>query len=189
MKALRAAMRQRRAGLPRHVVAARSARIARSLWQLPALARSRRIAAYLAIAGEVDCMPFMETASARGREVYVPLIHGQRLLFAPWHRGVALARNRFGIAEPAAPHGDCLHGMQLDVVLVPLVAFDRHGHRLGMGGGFYDRSFAFMRQRQRWRHPLLVGVAHEFQLVDMVPVRRWDVGLHAVVTEHAVRLF
>lgn len=189
MKALRKAMRQRRATLPRHVVAAHSARIAHSLWQLPAMARSRRIAAYLAIAGEVDCMAFMQAALARGREVYVPQLHGQRLLFAPWHPGTALVDNRFGIAEPAVPHDECLHGAQLDVVLMPLVAFDPHGRRLGMGGGFYDRSFAFMRQRPRWHHPLPIGMAHEFQRVDLLPAQPWDVGLHAVVTEHAVRLF
>ncbi|CAG0940942.1 5-formyltetrahydrofolate cyclo-ligase [Gammaproteobacteria bacterium] len=189
MKALRASLRRRREQLPPALVSARSATIARSLWQLPMLARCRRIACYEAVDGEVDCASFMAAALARGRRIYLPVVHGRSLVFAPWHPGLPMARNRFGIPEPATDPATWLRGTQLDVVLTPLVAFDADGRRLGMGGGFYDRSFAFTRQRGRWRRPLLIGLAHEFQCVASLPDRSWDVGMHAVVTESGVRLF
>lgn len=189
MKALRASMRHRRAQLPPGQLAAHSASIGRSLWQLPLLARCRRIACYVAVNGEVDCASFMEAAVARGRRVFLPVVHGRGLLFAPWHHGIPMARNRYGIPEPLSDPGSWLRGTQLDVVLAPLVAFDAGGRRLGMGGGYYDRSFAFMRQRGCWQRPRLVGLAHEFQCVTSLPARSWDVGMHAVVTETGVRLF
>lgn len=189
MKALRASMRRRRAQLPPGLLADHSASIARSLWRMPLLARCQRIACYMAVDGEVDCASFMVAAVARGRQIFLPVVHGCGLLFAPWQPGVPMARNRYGIPEPLSEAGTWLRGTQLDVVLAPLVAFDAGGRRLGMGGGYYDRSFAFTRQRGRWQHPRLVGLAHEFQCVASLPARSWDIGMHAVVTEAGVRLF
>lgn len=189
MKALRAAMRRQRAQLPPAILAAHSQAIAHHLWRLPLMARCRRIACYMAVAGEVDCEPIMAEALARRRQVYLPVLHGRLLRFAPWHPGANLASNRLGIAEPLSGPGTWLRGTQLDVVLAPLVAFDTRGRRLGMGGGFYDRSFAFIRRRAGWHHPHLIGIAHEFQCIDSLPTRPWDVGLHAVVTERGVRMF
>ncbi|GIK35205.1 MAG: 5-formyltetrahydrofolate cyclo-ligase [Gammaproteobacteria bacterium] len=189
MKALRASMRRRRVQLSPGQLAAHSASIAHSLWQLPLLARCQRIACYMAIDGEVDCTGFMEAAVARGRRIFLPVVHGRGLLFAAWHPGIPMARNRYGIPEPLSDAATWLRGTQLDVVLAPLVAFDAGGRRLGMGGGYYDRSFAFTRQRGSWQRPRLVGLAHEFQCVASLPARSWDVGMHAVVTEAGVRLF
>ncbi len=182
-------MRHRRAQLPPDILARHSTSITRALWRLPLLARCRRIACYMAVGGEVDCGLFMEEATARGRTIYLPVLHGQSLLFAPWRPGSVLANNRFGIPEPVSDPRAWLRGSRLDVVLTPLVAFDMSGQRLGMGGGYYDRSFAFTRQRTAWRHPHLIGVAHEFQRVDSLPKRSWDIELHAVVTETGVRVF
>jgi 5-formyltetrahydrofolate cyclo-ligase len=97
--------------------------------------------------------------------------------------------NCFGIPEPAGASGRWLRGAELDVVLAPLVAFDRAGHRLGMGGGFYDRTFRFVVRRAEWRRPWIIGLAYDFQRVDALPVERWDVPLHAVVTESGAQLF
>src|SRR5687767_13746260 len=90
-----------------------------------------------------------------------------------------MRRNRFGIPEPT---GRRCAPQQLDLVLLPLVAFDRRGARLGMGGGFYDRTFAFLRVAGR-RKPRLVGLAHHFQEVAQLPREPWDVPLAAIVTE------
>jgi 5-formyltetrahydrofolate cyclo-ligase len=189
VKDLRATLRRRRAALPAAVVAETSRRVARQLWHLPMLSRCRRIACYVAFSGEIDCAPIMAEALARHCRVYLPVLRGQRLVFAPWNPAGRMVRNRFGVPEPAGGHGRQLRGPELDVVLAPLVAFDDSGHRLGMGGGFYDRTFGFLRQRGQWRRPLLIGLAHEFQRVAPLATRRWDIALHAVITERRARFF
>lgn len=182
-------MRRRRAALSHAELAAASLAITRYLWRLRPLARARRIAAYMAVDGEVDCATFLAQAQARGRETFLPVLHGQKLMFAPAPAGVALVENRFGIPEPAHGAGCWLRVMDIDVVLMPLVAFDEQGRRLGMGGGYYDRSLRFTANRDGWRRPWLIGLAHEFQRVDAINAQRWDVPLHAVVTERGARCF
>ena len=189
MKALRSALRRRRAELTATQIAADSKQISHHLWHLPAMARCQRIACYMAVGGEVDCAPVMDEALARGRRIYLPVLHGPALLFAPWSPGGVMTANRFGIAEPALAPGSCLRAAQLDVVLAPLVAFDDMGHRLGMGGGYYDRSLAFSRHRQLWRRPHIIGLAYEFQRLRALPAQRWDVALHTVITECGARFF
>lgn len=182
-------MRRRRRQLSPVEIAASSARIGHHLWRLPALARAHRIAGYCAVGGEVDCGGFLGQAVTRRRDIYLPVIHGRKLLFAPYLPGESMTINRYGIPEPGDPAGPCLRGRDLDVVLAPLVAFDNHGHRIGMGGGYYDRSFALLARREAWRRPLLVGLAYEFQCVEHLATNAWDVSLHAVVTEGGVRIF
>jgi 5-formyltetrahydrofolate cyclo-ligase len=189
LKELRTALRRRRAELAATEVAALSLRIARHLWRLPMLARAERIACYVAVGGEVDCTPVMTEAIVRGRRLFLPVIHGQRLLFAPWEPAAPMLINRFGIPEPRADAGSTLSGTDLDVVLAPLVAFDDQGNRLGMGGGFYDRTLRFMSARGAWRRPRFIGLAYEFQRVAALPASRWDVPLHCVVTERGARIF
>jgi 5-formyltetrahydrofolate cyclo-ligase len=189
MKSLRTNMRRRRAALDAGDVAAASLSIARRLWRLAPMARARRIGAYAAVGGEVDCAPALARACARSRRIFLPVVHGQQLLFAPVDAGTGMLINRFGIPEPARTPGNCLRAMDLDVVLVPLLAFDDDGHRLGMGGGFYDRSFAFLSRRRLWPHPCFIGLAYEFQHTGQIVTQRWDVPLHAVVTECRVRIF
>jgi 5-formyltetrahydrofolate cyclo-ligase len=144
---------------------------------------------YLAVAGEVDCQAILERAVAAGREVYLPVLSGPALRFARYRPGDPLISNRFGIDEPAVDRLKLLSGRYLDVVLTPLVAFDLQGNRLGMGGGFYDRSFAFLRWRDAWRRPRLIGLAHHFQLVDKLRSQPWDVPLHSVITNTRVYVF
>jgi 5-formyltetrahydrofolate cyclo-ligase len=89
--------------------------------------------------------------------------------------------NRFGIAEPQGT--EVLAARWLDVVFLPLVGFDRRGVRLGMGGGFYDRAFAFRQLRSVWHAPRLIGLAYAFQEVANIRAAAHDVLLDAVVTE------
>jgi len=160
-----------------------SREIARRIWKLPAMSRARRIAMYLAVGGEIDCSSVLERAVTAGREVYLPVLRGRALRFARYRPGDTLRSNCYGIGEPQVPAVRLLSGLQLDVVLTPLVAFDRRGNRLGMGGGFYDRSFAFLRKRAAWQRPKLIGLAHHFQCVDKLNARPWDVPLHSVITD------
>ena len=107
----------------------------------------------------------------------------------PWQRSTPMAPNRFGIPEPDLPAASRCPVLALDLVLVPLVAFDEAGNRLGMGGGFYDRTFRYLRHRTCWRRPHLVGIAYDAQRVPAIDARRWDVPLDAVVTETALHRF
>jgi 5-formyltetrahydrofolate cyclo-ligase len=149
-----------------------------------------RIAVFLGMPDEVDLRPCFDEAWRRGIQLYVPLILNLRkgaMAFVPLDRDGALARNWFGIDEPA----DVLHrrvtARELDVILTPLLGFDAQCHRLGMGAGFYDRA---MRRRidrgATFRRPRLVGVAYAIQQVDRIDPAPWDVALDMVVTERGV---
>lgn len=104
--------------------------------------------------------------------------------FLHYRQGDVLEKNRFGILEPLR-HQTNRSPRGLDAVLMPLVGFDRAGHRLGMGGGFYDRAFAFRFARSHGR-PLLIGLAHSIQEVDSLDACHWDVPMDAIVTDRAV---
>jgi len=188
-KDLRRSLIRRRRRTPADVLRRASGEVARLAWQLPALRRARRIGMYFAVGGEIDCGALLARAHATGRQVYFPVLHGPALRFAAYRPGDLLVTNRYGIGEPRVDARQLLRGSQLDVVLTPLVAFDRRGNRLGMGAGYYDRSFAFRRRRTAWQRPRLIGLAHEFQRVESLRAQSWDVPLDAVVTDRQVYQF
>ena len=97
--------------------------------------------------------------------------------------------NRYRIPEPDARYCRAMKRQFLSLVLMPLVAFDAKGNRLGMGGGYYDRAFNQTQWPYKTRRPLLVGVAHEFQRVPELPTESWDVPLDAVITEREIYRF
>ncbi len=183
---LRRQLRQARRNLPplqqRH--AARG--LYRQLAQHPLFRRARHIALYLPNDGEIDPRPLLREAQRRGKATYLPVLgpwprtrmHFQRV----WPRE-ALVRNRFRIDEPVIRRTRQRKAWALDLVLLPLVGFDAYGGRLGMGGGFYDRSLAYRHRRKNWHKPTLLGVAHECQRVDRLAMASWDVRLGAVVTD------
>lgn len=153
---------------------------------------SRRIALYLPNDGEIDPQPLMQRIWSAGKRCYLPILsrlRHDRLWFAPYTDGTPLASNRFGIPEPMTAAHKWVRAQELDLILMPLVAFDVHGNRLGMGGGFYDKSLAFLRTRTLWRKPHLVGLAHDFQRVDKLETFAWDVPLQGVVTDRTVYNF
>ncbi len=191
LKALRRTLRTRRAQTSRAQRRAASVALARRLSSLPAFRRARCIAAYWPADGEIDPLPALQRAYAAGKTCYLPVLCPQRdghLQFAPWRPGEPLRRNRFGIAEPTAPRRQWLSPRMLDLVLLPLVAFDGTGTRLGRGGGYYDRSFAF-RRRAAVRRPGLIGVGFDWQRVESLPRWAWDVPLDAVLTERHRHVF
>jgi 5-formyltetrahydrofolate cyclo-ligase len=164
----------------------RSAALSRQLFNQALFRNSRRIAVYLPSDGEVETAAIIERAWGLGKQVYlpvlVPFLHN-RLWFARYEPGTRLVRNRYGIAEPRVVHSGRIVTHALDLVLTPLVGFDADGNRLGMGGGFYDRSFSFLTRRRLWRKPQLVGLAYDFQQLPQLPAQQWDVALTAVVTD------
>lgn len=152
-------------------------------------ARGRHVAAYAALPGEPDLSNALATLDRRGALLYLPRITSFRrrqMVFAS--AGGSRRANRYGIAEPV-PGSREIHASMLDIVLVPLVGFDARGARLGMGGGYYDRAFAFRRHRRVLSHPRLIGIAFACQEVDALPATVHDVFLDAVVTEHGLTRF
>ena len=187
-RALRREMRRRRRALSatqrRNAARALSDRLAASRWFL----NSRTIAVYLSNDGEVDLLPLVERAWLMGKRTFLPRLFGPKLWFLPFHPQTMLAGNRFSIPEPVEPARRRIRPMFLDLVLFPLVAFDSGGNRLGMGAGFYDRTFEAARRRSVWPGPKRIGVAYEIQRVDALPAAEWDVPLDAIVTDQATRI-
>lgn len=177
---LRAEMRARRAGLSPAAVAEAGAAVARRLGSFPAIADARRVAAYRAVRGEI---PLDVLLDGERREVFtVPRVVGDDLEFVAWCEGQAFVRGSFGIPEPA--DGEVVAFAAHDAVLVPLTAFDGRCHRLGQGGGFYDRALASL--PSGGPRPTAIGVAYSFQQVAHVPQDRWDVPLDAVATDAGI---
>ena len=183
---LRRTMRARRRALPRHRRRTASHQLAYHLTRSAVFAHSREIACYLAVGGEMDLMPFMRIAWRHGKHVYLPCVDAQGHMTFRRYDGpqTPMRNNRFGIAEPMS--GRRRRARELDLVLAPLVAFDPYGNRLGMGGGFYDRTFAFLGRRPRWQRPRLIGVGYRFQRVPQLPAEPWDVVLWAYATERGL---
>ena len=182
-RALRAELSARRRAVSRAVRAAAAARAARIADRALHLHAGQRIAVYAALPAELDAAPLIALARSRGCRIYLPCIDRRRVSRAMRfvELGATLRANRLGIEEPADGH--VLSARWLDLVFLPLVGFDRRGVRLGTGGGFYDRAFAFRQLRRTWHKPPLVGFAYAFQEVERLTAAPHDVLLDAVVTD------
>ncbi len=183
--AIRKALRHRRRSLSQAQQKKSAAQMAQHLLASPSLYRARHIAVYLANDGEIDPAPYLRAARSRGIQFYLPVLHPFRdghMVFTPFTESTILRPNRFGIPEPVFDGPENRPAWALDAVLLPLVGFDLDGGRLGMGGGFYDRTFAFVRRTPRLA-PKLIGLAHEIQRVARLPIEPWDIPLQGIVTE------
>ncbi|GIZ13939.1 5-formyltetrahydrofolate cyclo-ligase [Pseudomonas sp. NCCP-436] len=183
---LRRLLRQRRRALSRSQQRLAARNLYRQLAQHPLLRRARHIALYLPNDGEIDPRPLLVAAQKRGKHTYLPVLSAwprTRMVFQRVSRHEKLAGNRFRILEPRPQIKRQRKVWALDLLLLPLVGFDARGGRLGMGGGFYDRSLAYLRRRKHWKSPILLGLAHECQRVDELEMASWDVPLQATVTD------
>lgn len=177
---LRTQMRKRRRNVSSWQQRQAANSVAKLLRRQPIYKRSQHIAFYLANDGEVSLQPLMADALHRGKACYLPAINGRKMEFVQYLPEQELTRNRFGILQPQ-PEAIVNHPQLLDLVLMPLVAFDSSGNRLGMGGGYYDRYFSFKKD-QPDTNPQLLGVAHDFQEVGQLTAQYWDIPLDGVVT-------
>lgn len=160
-------------------------RVTAVLGRLNVFTAARRVAVFAANDGEIDLLP--ATRYYAGKQYYLPIVPPpgrKRMRFAKLTSNTSFRKNRYGILEPEAPAGSLATALELDLVLAPLVAFDRRGGRLGMGGGYYDATFAFLASRTCWHEPKMVGVAFSFQEVAHIERDPWDIPLSAVATEH-----
>ncbi|MDT8410419.1 MAG: 5-formyltetrahydrofolate cyclo-ligase [Wenzhouxiangellaceae bacterium] len=144
------------------------------------------IAAFLPFRGEPDLVPALEALSEGGRRIWLPVVDDKAMRFHRWQPGQQLRTNRFGIPEPTNP-SEC-DPEDLELVLLPLVAFSGAGTRLGLGAGFYDRTFGFTCDSPEAR-PQMIGAAYTLQEVDSLPRDPWDVPLDGVITERGLQIF
>ncbi|GAA78455.1 5-formyltetrahydrofolate cyclo-ligase [Pseudoalteromonas fuliginea] len=146
--------------------------------------KTEHIAIYLSNDGELDTSLLIKELWNLNHHIYLPVIHpfnGTNLLFQRYEKNSPMRANRYGIFEPKLNCSQICPLPALDYLLMPLVAFDKQGNRLGMGGGFYDRTLARLHE-QNWQKPQLIGLAHECQKVDVLPIESWDVPLKTIIT-------
>jgi 5-formyltetrahydrofolate cyclo-ligase len=160
----------------------------KQLAQQPLFRRAKHISLYLPTDGEIDPRVLLRAAQRRGKATYLPVLSAwprTKMVFQRIRPGEKLKPNRFRILEPMHNLARQRKVWALDLVLLPLVGFDDVGGRLGMGGGFYDRSLAYLARRKNWRKPTLLGLAHECQKVERLAQASWDVPLQGTVTDKA----
>lgn len=156
----------------------------RHVMKLPKFVRAQHIALYIPADGELDPRPIAQQLWKMGKHCYLPVLHPsleRQLWFVEYTPNALLKPNRFGIPEPDHRQAIRIAANLLDIVLLPLVGFDRQGGRLGMGGGFYDTTFAFHKGRKN--KPYLLGMAHACQEVESLELADWDIPLYGVVTD------
>ncbi len=189
---LRRQLLQKRRALPAHVRRHAEQAVCRHYRQAGWLLRFHRIGVFMASGSEISTLPLLDMLLAAGKQVFFPLIPHEprlrKLWFTRLHADARWVENRHGIAELA--HAHAVRARDLDLLLMPLAGFDAAGNRLGMGGGYYDASLAYLRHRHHWRTPTTVGLAFGCQELSVpLPVDPWDVPLSALLTESGVRIF
>lgn len=214
---LRKSFREKRNRLDPATIAKKSEEMAQILSKRPEFLYSQKIAAYISTDFEIDPSFLMEKAWQLGKKCYLPILHPleERLMFLEFQKGDPLVANRFGILEPclvarstqdtqsAISAQKIIPAWALELVLTPLVAFDIHGHRLGMGKGYYDKTFDFLSsdfysslstgnlsgnlQERKPGYPRLIGLGYEEQCADHpLPHLPSDIPLIAIATEKRV---
>lgn len=184
--ALRTLLRERRRALPAAARIAAAEALAQRVLALPFFPSSGYVAGYWAMDGEIG-LHVLQMRLPAGLVYCLPVLHPDGVLrFAPWRSGDALVTNRYGIPEPDVHPSSALTAADMALIVLPLVGFDAHGHRLGMGGGWYDRSLAARHTQPAPPH--LVGVGFAAQRLDAIPQDHWDVPLDAVCCEEATYL-
>ena len=185
-KRLRSALRAKRRAVTPKARKLLSEQLAHNVDCWLHLRPSWRIALYAALPEELDTTPLIELARQRGCRIYLPRIDrhslGRKMQFV--EMSTRQRSNRLGIFEPEGAR--IIGARWLDLVFLPLVGFDSRGVRLGTGGGFYDRAFAFRHWRAVWHTPQLIGLAYSFQQVEHITSAPHDVLMDAVVTEKGV---
>jgi len=182
---LRTELRSKRKSLSKKEQQAHATQLAEHLCNYPLYKRSKHIAAYLAADGEIDPSLFIRRAWKHNKKIYLPVLlpFSSRINFVAYTPNSKMKLNRFGIAEPDVHPKLWLRPRQMQLILTPLVGFDMMGNRLGMGGGFYDRSLNFTRFRKNSHAPWLMGLAHQLQCVEQLPLQAHDIPMKMIATE------
>jgi 5-formyltetrahydrofolate cyclo-ligase len=181
-KTIRDAMKRTRAKVSVSYSTTASSQVCTRLRSLDSYHQANKIAFYFAVNGEIDLHELWQNALSQQKICYFPVLNEDTLSlsFLPANTDTSFKKNRYGIAEPAVDPELAIAVEELDLVLVPLVAFDVRCHRLGMGAGYYDRTFKGKENNQ------LFGVAYQFQRVNSLEHEPWDMQLSAIITQRAI---
>ncbi|MDO6444305.1 5-formyltetrahydrofolate cyclo-ligase [Colwellia sp. 1_MG-2023] len=183
---IRQLIRQKRQSLDESSQQQQSQLLAKSLKNHPKVLTAKSIAIYLTNDGELNTHDFINECWDQKIKTYLPVLHPfskGHLLFLHYHAQTAMIRNKYHILEPKLNVQDVLPMEQLDIIFTPLVAFDNTGARLGMGGGYYDRTLnKWYTQKEQTAKPYPIGLAHDFQQVDKVPSEHWDIPIPEIIT-------
>lgn len=152
------------------------------------LSPHRIVTAYLANDAEPDISTFIHSSWTQSKQILLPVLHpftSGYILFQQYQSSTEMGKNRFDILEPKPDCSAVVPVNKIDVVLLPLVAFDRNKNRLGMGGGFYDRTLAKVSRSSS--RPIFVGIAHDCQYSSAtLPTEKWDIPLDHIVTPEKI---
>ena len=184
--ALRRKLRDQRSGLSIELLRQKSANIIQQVKQSEVFINATRVGIYLAVNGEADPAELTKATSLESinKQYYLPVLSNKKnqgLEYVEVTKNSVFKNNQFSIPEPIHTEESLISTDTLDLVIVPLVGFDRKGNRLGMGGGYYDRCFAFKKHKQT--KPILMGFAYDFQEVEPLNAEEWDVPLDSIATE------
>ena len=167
-------------------------RAVKQLTSATIFSQSTHIACYLAKDAEMSTTPIIEKIWAENKHCYLPVVHPSQfglMSFIEYSPKDELIINRFGIQEPILQQDKTIDARNLNLVILPLFAFDKSGNRLGTGGGYYDRAFSFLKESPQSQKPVLCGLAYDFQQVEEIESQIWDISLHCVVTESKIVYF
>ncbi len=164
-----------------------SQRIQRGFLNSANFYRATHIGCYIPSPFEVDTSLVFDRAWRAGKKIYAPVVGANgNMRFIETLPETTLVRNRFGLFEPES--GNEILARNLKIVITPTVTFDNRKNRIGMGGGYYDRTFRFLKNRQRWLPTKLIGFAFDCQKVEEIPANPWDIPLYRVVSESKTTL-
>ncbi|BBB23098.1 5-formyltetrahydrofolate cyclo-ligase [Abyssogena phaseoliformis symbiont OG214] len=178
MQALRLTLRQKRRAINHNNRERFAKRLLSQTQKLVTFKRGQKIAIYLPNDGEIDTKYITNFLKKQGFSIYLPKLDNEILKFAKL--GNEFKKNKFGIDEPVVT--EALNAKQLDVIFMPLVGFDAQRNRIGMGGGFYDRTLAFKKHQTNYNNPKLYGLAFDCQQITKIDSRSWDITLDIVIT-------
>ena len=157
------------------------------------LSQFQSVACYLPAGGEFPTRFLIQGLRLLRKEIFLPIVQSnnkiRHLTFQRYHPQTPMRRNRFGIAEPIPNPREQIPPPQLDLVIMPLTGFDNNGNRIGMGGGYYDRTFEFLLKHNQSLQPFLLGLGFQIQQCDELDARPWDIPLDGVLMENRLILF
>ena len=189
-KALRQSFRAARNALSKEVQHEAATCLLNQVIAFDVLDNAQHVALYLSQDGELSCGPLIDWCWQQQKKVYLPVIkpdNSGTLIFCEYRWDSPMGNNQFGIPEPNVNDANCLPIAKIDVIFMPLVAFDHKGNRLGMGGGYYDRTFAQLQPTHsqanlKQLRPSLFGVAHDCQQSQQLVTENWDIPVDKVIT-------
>ena len=181
LTALRQTIRDKRKQLSPDIVMTATNQVCQSIITLPEYQGSQHIACYVSDENEIDPVNIIEDANKHHKSLYFPVLQGKTLQFCLITQQTQFKKNKFDILEPLCQTSDFIPIQDIDLFLIPLVAFDAQCHRIGRGAGYYDRTLV-----DRNKNATLIGLAYEFQKVDRIIPEDWDVKMDYIVTEKMV---